>query len=188
MFNKIRKHRFLKYFLAEVDKRNKNIQGRVPCPIPTNERARKPFLSQSESLGSSQSWWLNIVGGSNTLWWRCEGGLTFIKHDILKKTFSDKIETFVPCVLCVCLETPSDADKRLESKINAKQIIFVYRGKRSEDPLSQIFTRRFQVNTRMFRHPLTWLFERYFQTFIPVFVARIYDQTTRFIDIVQTIF
>ena len=93
--------------------------------------------------------------------------------------------------VCIYLfGNPSDADKRSESQMNAKQIIFVYRGKRSlRSSLTDLQSSPSKISGLLetIQECLDIDCLKYiFQTFIQVFVDRIYDQTTRFIDIVQT--
>ena len=80
---------------------------------------------------------------------------------------------------------PSDADKRSESKINTKQIIFVYRGERSKDR-SHTFSKiscLFETTQEEIFILIVW---KIFPNIHEVFVDWIYDQTTGFIDIQQT--
>ena len=83
--------------------------------------------------------------------------------------------------MCVFVWNPSDADKRSESQMNAKQIIFCLQREKKLEILSP----RSSSPSKISGLDIDCL-KYIFQTFIQVFVDRIYDQTTRFIDIVQT--
>ena len=154
--------------------------------------AWKSGICLSESLVSSQTWWQSFwweeptpCGEDARVAWHGINTIFYKNLFVVKSGFMDWNICACLCVFKCLFGNPSDADKRSESKINTKQIIFVYRGERSKDR-SHTFSKiscLFETTQEEIIILIVW---KIFPNIHEVFVDWIYDQTTGFIDIQQT--